>query len=191
MCGEYIRQWSVDECLTRCRQWLLSELPEDAWGEHSGWLRNVVACYQERVEVLSEFPDKIQWLLKDPELDEGALKAIKKRPACHQWFAGFAELLETLPKASSFPEDRGDADDAVRLPTREDQPEPECSFATPAGLERAARQWADEREIKFGHFVGPVRAALTGTNKGPGFFDVVFLLGKEACIRRLRKHAEE
>ena len=81
-------------------------------------------------------------------------------------------------------------DAAVRLPTQEDQPEPDSGFATPAALERAARQWAEQQEIKFGHFVGPVRAALTGTNKGPGFFDVVFLLGKDACVRRLRKQAE-
>jgi len=190
MCGEYIRQWSVDECLTRCRQWLLAELPEDAWDKHKAWLRNFVACYQERVEVLSEFPDKIQWLLKDPELDDAAKKAIKKRKDSATWFRGFADLLETLPMAASFPADRGDADEAVRLPTKEDAPEPESSFATPAALERAAKQWAEEREIKFGHFVGPVRGALTGTNKGPGFFDVVFLLGKEACVRRLRKQAD-
>jgi glutamyl-tRNA synthetase len=189
MCGEYIRKWSTDDCLGRSQQWLEAALPEGAWAGHQGWLRNVVACYQERVTVLSEFPDKVQWLLADPELDEPALKAIKKRPDCNAWFAGFADLLETLPMAVSFPGDRGDVDDAVRLPTLEDAPEPESSFATPAALERAARAWAEQQEIKFGHFVGPVRAALTGTNKGPGFFDVVFLLGKEACVRRLRKHA--
>ena len=191
MCGEYIRKWSADDCLARSQQWLQAALPEGAWAGHQGWLRNVVACYQERVTVLSEFPDKVQWLLADPELDEPALKAIKKRPDCKTWFAGFADLLETLPMAESFPGDRGDADNVVRLPTPEDATEPESSFATPAALERAARAWAEQQEIKFGHFVGPVRAALTGTNKGPGFFDVVFLLGKEACVRRLRKQAAE
>ena len=191
MCGEYIRKWSTDDCLARSRQWLEPALPDGAWDAHQGFLRNVTACYQERVEVLSEFPDKIQWLLADPELDAAAEKAIKKRPDCKTWFAGFADLLETLPMAASFPGDRGDADEAVRLPTQEDAAEPESAFATPAALERAARAWAEEKEIKFGHFVGPVRAALTGTNKGPGFFDVVFLLGKEACVRRLRKHAAE
>ncbi|MEQ1634234.1 MAG: hypothetical protein ABL997_17775, partial [Planctomycetota bacterium] len=44
--------------------------------------------------------------------------------------------------------------------------------------------------VKFGNFVHPVRAALTGTDKGPGLFDVLFLLGKEACVRRLRAAAE-
>ena len=191
MCGEYIRQWSTDECLVRSRQWLEPVLPDGSWETHQGWLRNVVACYQERISVLQEFPEKVQWLLHDPELDEQAQKAIKKRPDCGAWFAGFADLLQTLPMAPSFPGDRGDADEAVRLPTQEGAAEPESSFATPAALERAARAWAEAQEIKFGHFVGPVRAALTGTNKGPGFFDVVFLLGKDACVRRLRKLAAE
>jgi hypothetical protein len=37
--------------------------------------------------------------------------------------------------------------------------------------------------------VHTVRAALTGTDKGPGLFDVLFLLGKDACIARLRAAA--
>tara|TARA_R110002094_G_scaffold170002_1_gene152276 strand:- start:2134 stop:3627 length:1494 start_codon:yes stop_codon:yes gene_type:complete len=189
MCGEYIRKWSVDECLPRSRQWLEAALPRGSWDSHQGFLRNVVACYQERVVVLSEFPDKAQWLFADPELDEQAAKAIKKRPECKAWFTGFADVLEALPMASSFPAARGDADEAVRLPTAEDADEPASTFATPAALERAARAYTEANDIKFGHFVGPVRAALTGTNKGPGFFDVVFLLGKEACLRRLRKLA--
>ena len=71
MCGEYIRQWSVDDCLQRSRQWLEPALPDGAWDAQQAWLRNVVACYQERVEVLSEFPDKISWLLDDPETRRG------------------------------------------------------------------------------------------------------------------------
>jgi hypothetical protein len=37
--------------------------------------------------------------------------------------------------------------------------------------------------------VHPVRAALTGTDKGPGLFDAIFLLGKQTCVRRLRAAA--
>lgn len=191
MCGEYIRTWSTDTCLMRSQPWLQPALPEGAWDSHHSFLRNVVACYQERVAVLSEFPDKIQWLLQDPEMGEDAQKTIQKRAEAPTWFAGFADLLESLPMPDSFPADRGQADDEVRLPTIEDQPEPTSSFATPAALERAARAWAEQQGIKFGHFVGPVRAALTGTMKGPGFFDVVFLLGKQACVRRLRTQAGE
>lgn len=189
MCGEYIRQWSAEDFLARCQGWLEPKLPAGAWQAQQGWLRNAAGCFQERVSVLSELPDKMQWLLQDPELDEAAQKAIDKRKDCPQWFAAYADLLESLPMAPSFPADRGDADNAVRLPTQEDAAEPTCSFATPAAIEKATRAMTEAQDIKFGHFIGPVRAALTGTNKGPGFFDVVFLLGKDACVRRLRQRA--
>ena len=48
------------------------------------------------------------------------------------------------------------------------------------------QELAEDLDIKFGHLVHPIRAALTGTNKGPGLFDVVYLLGKETCLQRLR-----
>ncbi len=54
----------------------------------------------------------------------------------------------------------------------------------------AARAFCEAKGIKFGHFVHPVRAALTGTNKGPGLFDCVFLLGKEQAVARLRAHGQ-
>jgi glutamyl/glutaminyl-tRNA synthetase len=59
-------------------------------------------------------------------------------------------------------------------------------FDTPAQIEAACRAFTDGIGVKFGNFVHPVRAALTGTDKGPGLFDVIFLLGKETCVRRLR-----
>jgi len=78
----------------------------------------------------------------------------------------------------------------VLLPSRKDAPLPAGGrFATPAELETACRELAVKLGVKFGDLVLPVRAALTGTDKGPGLFDVVFLLGSEACVRRLRAHA--
>ena len=60
---------------------------------------------------------------------------------------------------------------------------------TPTEWEAQARKFADDLGVKFGHLVHPVRAALTGTNKGPGLFDIVYLLGKERCVQRLRRAA--
>ncbi|MBX3463986.1 MAG: hypothetical protein KF830_12510 [Planctomycetes bacterium] len=77
----------------------------------------------------------------------------------------------------------------MRLPSRKDQPEPACRFATPARIEAECRAFVERLGVKFGSFVHPVRAALTGTDKGPGLFDVVFLLGRDACVRRLRAAA--
>jgi nondiscriminating glutamyl-tRNA synthetase len=41
--------------------------------------------------------------------------------------------------------------------------------------------------IGFGKLVHPIRAALSGRTQGPGLFDIVALLGKEECLRRLNR----
>ena len=89
----------------------------------------------------------------------------------------------------SYPHDRAAADAAVPLPTYGDRPIENAPCATPHELEQQCREFAEAQGIKFGHLVHPVRAALTGTTKGAGLFDVVFLLGKQTCVERLRRFA--
>ncbi|MCA8952646.1 MAG: glutamate--tRNA ligase [Planctomycetes bacterium] len=200
MCGEYVRRWTVEQCVERSRPWLEGVVPADVLapgGAHQGWLRNIVACYQERVQILSEFGDKIGWLFADPtELDDGAQKKMQKHgELAPEWLRAFAELLAAGNAPPSWPADRSAADRAVRLPSpsggqaQGDAPPPatDCPFDTPAAIEAQTRAFCDQRGIKFGHFVHPLRAVLTGTDRGPGLFDVVFLLGKETCIRRANK----
>ena len=69
-------------------------------------------------------------------------------------------------------------------------PRDAAPYLLPAHLHEDAQALVAELGIKFGHFVQPVRAALTGTNAGPGLFDAVWLLGKERCVARLRRHAD-
>ena len=59
-------------------------------------------------------------------------------------------------------------------------------FLLPQHLHEDAKALVESLGIKFGHFVQPLRAVLTGTNKGPGLFDAIWLLGKETCLARLR-----
>ena len=122
-----------------------------------------------------------------------------KHEAAPSWLAAYAERLEAADLPPSYPADRGDADRAVRLPSGRELGEEQDaetagrgtagSWATPDLLEQQARALADELGIKFGHLVAPIRAALSGTNKGPGLFDIVYLLGKERCVARLRARA--
>jgi glutamyl/glutaminyl-tRNA synthetase len=186
MCGEYIRRWSKDELLARARPWLLPAVPEACWQGGAAWLQNAVACYQERIAVLAELPGKIGWLFGEQvEPDAAALQNLHKHAEAGTWLRAYADLLSGLDLPPSFPADRGDADVVVRLPSQKDAPEPVCACATPRAIETATRAFAEQRGIKFGHFVHPVRAALTGTDKGPGLFDVVFLLGREKAVARL------
>jgi glutamyl/glutaminyl-tRNA synthetase len=186
MCGEYVRRWSKAECVERARPWLQGVVPDVAFTQHAAWLQNAIACYQERIALLSEFAGKIGWLFADPAMDEAAKKNLAKEPAAGQWLRDYADVLARSHLPPSFPQDRGKADLAVSLPSKKDAGTPACVFDTPAQIEVACRAFTERIGVKFGSFVHPVRAALTGTDKGPGLFDAIFLLGKESCVRRLR-----
>ena len=56
---------------------------------------------------------------------------------------------------------------------------------TPAAMETALRQLADERGVAAGKIFQPLRVALTGLAVSPGIFDVLDLLGKERSLARL------
>jgi glutamyl-tRNA synthetase len=190
MCGEYVRRWSPSQCVERARPWLETIVPADVFAKHGAWLQNAIACYQERVALYSEFAGKLGWLFADPAMDEAAQKNLTKEPAAKDWLRGYADLLAASNLPPSWPDDRGAADRAVVLPSKKDAAQPACAFDAPAQIEAACRAFTERIGVKFGSFVHPVRAALTGTDKGPGLFDVVFLLGKAACVRRLRAAAQ-
>lgn len=190
MCGEYMRRLLPEQCLARAKPWLGEAVPAAAWTTHAAWLANVVACYQERVALFSEFGPKLTWLFGDvPTTDEAAQKNLAKDPAAKEWLTGYADVLAASNAPPSWPTSRQGADEVVRLPSKKDAPQPACAFATPQQIEAECRAFTERIGVKFGNFVHPVRAALTGTDKGPGLFDVVFLLGKDACVRRLRAAA--
>jgi len=52
-------------------------------------------------------------------------------------------------------------------------------------LEAGLRSVAERREAGFGKVIGPLRVALLGVQDSPGIFDVIRLLGRERCVRRI------
>ena len=52
-------------------------------------------------------------------------------------------------------------------------------------VEACIRQFAEDRELKFGAIAQPVRAALTGRAKTPGIFDVLMILGRDESLARI------
>lgn len=192
ICGHYIRQMSRAELLAAVKPWLLraEAVPAEAFSTHADLLHNVIGCYQERIDRYGDLADKLRWVFVDPTPDEAAAKNLAKHPEAKQWLAAYAEVLAGSPLPASYPGNRSSADRAVHLPTGKDAAVPSApGLLAPAQIEAQMRAFAEARGIKFGNLVHPIRAALTGTDKGPGLFDIVFLLGKEACVRRLRQHA--
>ncbi|MHA1565715.1 MAG: glutamate--tRNA ligase [Alphaproteobacteria bacterium] len=52
-------------------------------------------------------------------------------------------------------------------------------------LEALLREYSEESSTKFGKIAQPLRAALTGTNKSPGIFEVMNILGRDEVLRRI------
>ncbi len=192
LCGHYVREMTPAELVDRARPWLAeaAAVPEAAFASHAGLVRNAVACYQERVELFGELPPAVAYVFADTlEFDEAAQKNLRKHGDARKWLSAYAEHLTTLALPPSYPSDRGAADDGVTLPTPKEGAPEDGPFVTPKALETDARTFAERLGVKFGHLVHPVRAALSGTNKGPGLFDIVYLLGAERTVARLRAAA--
>ncbi|MCG8560858.1 MAG: glutamate--tRNA ligase, partial [Hyphomicrobiales bacterium] len=56
-------------------------------------------------------------------------------------------------------------------------------------LEAAVRAYADDAGLKLGKIAQPLRAALTGRTASPGIFDVLWLLGRDEALGRIRDQA--
>ena len=53
------------------------------------------------------------------------------------------------------------------------------------------RDLADERDVGAGRIIHPARLAVSGRTFGPGVFGLLVSVGKEECIRRLRRAVEK
>jgi glutamyl-tRNA synthetase len=54
-----------------------------------------------------------------------------------------------------------------------------------ADIETVYRAYAEETGLKAGDVIHPTRLALTGRTVSRGIFDVMEILGKEECIKRI------
>jgi glutamyl-tRNA synthetase len=123
-----------------------------------GDIEKVAPLMQPRISHGAEVVEKASYFFRDDfEYDPKAEKNLRKKADAASWLDRFRAWLS-------------------------DQ-----DVSDPAALEEGARKFAEEEGIKFGHLVHPVRAALTGTNAGPGLFDIISVLGKEASVARIAR----
>ncbi len=59
-----------------------------------------------------------------------------------------------------------------------------------SAVEAAVRQLAVDLGVKAGEVIAPARVALTGRKAAPGIFEVVWLVGRDVAVARLRGAAE-
>ncbi|MCS7082007.1 MAG: glutamate--tRNA ligase [Bacteroidetes bacterium] len=126
------------------------------------YLRGVVQLMKERVEFIHEFVTFSRYFFEDPT--EYAPEGIRKH-----WKEDTPALLRAyLERLQRLAEE---------------------AF-TPERVEAELRALATEHGVAAARLIHPTRLALTGMTFGPGLFDLMALLGRERCLRRLRRALE-
>lgn len=115
----------------------------------------IVDAMRERVSFVKEYVEKCPYFYKEPETYDPDV--IKKR-----WKKETPEHLKTL--ANSFQE--------LKDPKKED-------------FENTLRSTAEKFEVGAGKLIHTARLAVSGMGIGPGVFDLLFILGKDECIKRI------
>ncbi|MGE5410690.1 MAG: glutamate--tRNA ligase family protein, partial [Clostridiales bacterium] len=125
------------------------------------YLLLVIEAMKERVSFVKEYIEKSPYFFEAPE--EYDQDVIKKR-----WKEGSAENILKLAEKFS----------AIQDPVKED-------------YETALRQAAEELGVGTGKLIHPVRLAVSGVGGGPGLFDILYIIGKDETISRLKRAAEK
>ena len=84
---------------------------------------------------------------------------------------------------------RWKADSAALMSAYADALADEPAF-TVESSEASLRGLGEARGVGFGQLVHPARLAVTGVTAGAGLFETMAVVGREACVRRLRAAAE-
>jgi glutamyl-tRNA synthetase len=159
MNGQHLRLLPEAERVERVRTFL-EPRGYDLASRSPEWLATLVRAIGDRLKTLADAERYGRFALRDDlEMDETAWNDLRER-------AEVGPRLEALAKAL----------------------EHDAEFSLES-LERVTRALATELGIKAGELIGIARVALTGRKVSPGIFEVMWLLGRERTLARLRDAA--
>ncbi len=125
------------------------------------YLKLVIEAMHERIEFVSDIINKSYYFFERPQSYEQ--KSIEKN-----WKSDTpVHLLELADEISNLK-------DFNKL-----------------SLEQALIKVAEKFKINKGKIIHPVRLALSGTSAGPGIFDLMYILGKQEVIERIKLATEK
>jgi nondiscriminating glutamyl-tRNA synthetase len=160
MNGEYIKAMTLDALYTRLEQggWLAKDLIKNAPEamQTESYLRKVLTVEQERLSTLSMFGEENLFFFVEEIAYEQSLLT---------WKANTDEQTrEALERAENIITNFSDWESKTHI---------ETTLLQAAGDQR-------------GDFLWPLRVALTGAERSPSPFEVLFVLGKEASLKRIK-----
>ncbi|MEM9799718.1 MAG: glutamate--tRNA ligase [Planctomycetota bacterium] len=162
LAGDTIRRMSVPDLADAVAPFVVRDglMTADEIADRREWFERLVAGEQERIELFSEFPDRVRTFFEDDEgiaYEERAEKNARK----HE------DRVRTLEDFEAW---LGD-------PSRPAEPE---------ALGAEMKDWVKERGVKFPAVFQPLRCAVTGMAGGRDLADSILLLGVDRARVRIR-----
>ena len=154
--ADYIRAMSLEEFITACQPWLMSEkAPWQASEYDPKVFAEIAPLVQTRVQLLQEVPSMVDFLFCDlPTLDDAAFA----KAFTPEW--AVTTLIEIH--------------DGFKV----------CEF-TPDALKSVVETVGEKHSLKLGKLQAPLRVAVTGRSVGPPLFEPIAMLGREATLKRI------
>jgi nondiscriminating glutamyl-tRNA synthetase len=154
---QYLRKLSADEFLEISLPYL----------EKAGiplddkeYVKKAITLEQERIKKLSDLPEMVKFFFGEIEYDKALLVWKKSDPEV---------IKANLKIALEFFEGLDEKD------------------WTEENIEKGLKKVIEEKGLKNGEILWPIRVALTGEEKSPGPFEVAGVLGKERVLERISK----
>ena len=162
---QHVRGFSFDKFWKRAGDILPgSGVPTRFFFEQEEFQRQVIALMQPRITFMKDLAEMGGYIFPDEKYDP---KDYDKAAVTKRWKADSAELLsayaDRLEAASAF--------DAAQA-------------------EAMLRAIAEERGAGAGRIIHPIRLAVSGVPGGPSLFEMMAVLGKDVCVRRIRRAVE-
>ncbi len=124
------------------------------------YLTRVAALMQDRLAFVSDIVTMGRYFFEDPTTYDEIGVRKRWKADAPALVLAYADRLEALPEF-----DEALAEDALRA-------------------------LAEASEVGAGRIIHPTRLALSGVSAGPGLFAMMALLGRETCVRRMRRAVE-
>ncbi len=160
MNGVYIRSLSPEDFTQQALPFLEKDLPAEVKRPLSAdYVKGITPLIQERVRKLDEVSELTDFFFID-ELDYQAELLIVKKMNRESAFKALRTSQAKLKKLPAFDEE---------------------------SLEAILRPLAEELGLKTGQLFGTLRVAVTGRTIAPPLFQTMAALGKERCLKRIKK----
>jgi glutamyl-tRNA synthetase len=124
-------------------------------GQSHEYMVRVVRLMRERIEMPSDLAEKGGYFFRDPETYDEQSKKKNWKPDSANQLTAVRDALAGIEQFDH------------------------------ASVEGAVRRVAEQAGVGASKLIHPLRLAVTGLSGGPGLFELMVVLGKDACLRRI------